>query len=210
MIMDQEKSSKKVRLGQEEYQILLAKAKELEALKKELEGLKQQYDEMRDKFLRSAADFDNARKRMAKEREEFVRFANARLIREFLPLIDNFDRALTHSGDKKRETDPSLQDGIVLIRRQLVDFLVSHGVIRLDVQGKKFDPHFHEAVDHIETVEHPEDTVLEEVEAGYLLEGRLIRPAKVRVAKARPGQGGAPALDADKSSNGHQSLPPTQ
>lgn len=162
-------SSKEVTLSEEEYQDLLKQSSELQ--------------ELRDKMLRTVADYENAKKRAAREKEEFIRFANERLIREFLPVLDNLDRAVAHAKNHK-DSRESLVGGIELIRKHFYDILKQHGLERLEVIGKKFDPHQHEALGEIEHKDAPEETILEELEGGYTYQGRLLRPAKVRIAKA--------------------------
>lgn len=164
-----------VTLSKEEHAKFLEQAKELEA--------------MRDKLLRSAADYDNARKRLAKEREEFVRFSQERLLRELLPTLDNFERALTHAegGDHR-----GVAAGVQLIWKQLSEILSAHGLKRLSSEGQPFDPHLHEAVDQLEE-EGPENIVVKEIVPGYLLHDRVLRPAKVRIrvhptGKEKPAQ----------------------
>jgi molecular chaperone GrpE len=165
----EEDKAEKVVLSKEEHAKLLEQVKELEA--------------MRDKFLRSAADYDNARKRLQKEREEFIRFAQERLLRDLLPLLDNFERALAHS----ETLDQGLAAGIQLISKQLGELLSAHGVKRLNSEGQAFDPHLHEAVDQVEE-EGPEGVVVKEITPGYLLHDRVLRPAKVRIRVAPRGK----------------------
>jgi len=184
-MMEQEKHSKKIKLTEEEYQALLAKGEELENTKKELEGLKKQLEEIKDRLLRTHADFDNAKKRLSKEKEEFVRFANEKLMRGFLPILDNFERAILHSDTSGQDRTSSVKDGIVLIQKQMAVFLAAHGLVRMEVLGKKFDPHFHEAIGHVESADHPDETIVEEIEPGYLLAGRLLRPARVRISQPK-------------------------
>jgi len=151
-----------VQIPKEEHQKLLDQAQELEA--------------MRDKLLRTAADYDNARKRLAKEREEFIRFSQERLLRDLVPILDNFERALAHA----EMVDQPVAAGIRLIWKQLLDLLQSHGLKRFSSEGQVFDPHLHEAVDHVEE-EGPEGVVVQEIGAGYQLHDRVLRPAKVRI-----------------------------
>jgi len=151
-----------IQIPKEEHQKLLDQAQEFEA--------------MRDKLLRTAADYDNARKRLAKEREEFIRFSQERLLRDLVPILDNFERALSHA----ETVDQSVAAGIRLIWKQLLDLLQSHGLKRFSSEGQAFDPHFHEAVDHVEE-EGPEGVVVKEIGAGYQLHDRVLRPAKVRI-----------------------------
>lgn len=170
---------KKIRISREEHEGLLEKARQLEDVRKELE-------ELRDKYLRAAADFENAKKRLAREKEEHNRFAKERFVRSLLPILDNFERALPHIDPSQQGGAPgTLKDGIVLIQKQLADFLKACGVARLEAVGKPFDPHFHEAIAHAEAGGYPDQTVVEELEAGYLLDGRLLRPAKVRVSHSQ-------------------------
>ncbi len=133
-------------------------------------------DELREKLLRSAADYDNARKRLAKEREEFIRFSQERLLRDLIPILDNFERAVAHA----ETADKNVAAGIRLIWKQLTDALNAHGLKRFSSVGKHFDPHFHEAVDEVEE-NGPEGIVVEEIVPGYELHDRVLRPAKVRV-----------------------------
>ncbi|MBI4970265.1 MAG: nucleotide exchange factor GrpE [Candidatus Omnitrophica bacterium] len=162
-------SKKEVTISEEEYQMLAKQAKELE--------------ELRDKMLRTAADYENAKKRAVREKDEFLKFANERLIREFLPVLDNLDRAIVHAKTHKDSRESILQ-GVEIIQKHLFEMLKSHGLERQEVIGKKFDPHQHEALGEIEHKEAPEETILEELEGGYTFQGRLLRPAKVRIAKS--------------------------
>ncbi|MBI4397949.1 MAG: nucleotide exchange factor GrpE [Candidatus Omnitrophica bacterium] len=155
-------------ISEKEYQNLLAKSKELE--------------ELRDKMLRTAADYENAKKRAIREKEEFFKFANERLLREFLPVMDNLDRALEHAQTHK-DSKESVLSGIELIRKQMHEMLKQQGVERQETIGKKFDPHQHEAIAEVEDTDVPEGTILGELEGGYMFQGRLLRPARVRIAK---------------------------
>lgn len=155
----------------------------LEETRKQLEEANKQAAEARDKMLRAFAEFENAKKRLAKEREEFVRFSSESMMRGLLPILDNFERAIAHADAAGEPANSPLREGVVLIKKQLADFLVQQGLSRIESVGKPFDPHVHEALGHVETEDHPDETVLEEYEPGYLLKGRLLRPAKVRIAK---------------------------
>lgn len=157
-------NDEEIRLPRAEYEELLRRMKELEGMKEQL--------------LRSAADFDNAKKRLARERDEFVRFSQENLIRQLLPVLDNFERALAHAGESS--ASEGLVSGIQLVFKQLVEILKKQGLTRLVTVGQKLDPHQHEVVSHLQQ-EGPEDEIVEEVEAGYLLHDRLLRAAKVRV-----------------------------
>jgi len=140
-------------------------------------------EEFKDKYLRAHAELDNARKRFAKEREEYIKFANQELLCEILCAVDNFDRALQHiDGTKKAD---SIFQGIQMIQRQFHSLLRQHNVEKIEALGKKFDPALHEAIEHIEADDDKEDVVIEEIQTGYLLDGRLLRPAVVKVGKKR-------------------------
>jgi molecular chaperone GrpE len=185
MMTAEDKAGKKIEISEEERQAFLAQGEELEKTRRDLEESKKQAEEAADRLLRAYADLENAKKRLAREKEDFVRFANEKLMRELLPILDNFDRALVHTEPGLEDSAASLKEGILLMRRQFADFLSRHGVKRVEAVGKKFDPHLHEALGHVESSEYPDETVLEEIEAGYQLEGRLLRPAKVRISQEK-------------------------
>ena len=140
--------------------------------------------------MHAAADFDNAKKRLTRERDEYVRFSQENLIRQLLPVLDNFERALAHSDSAggppglwpEAAGGQAVGAGIRMIWKQLLEHLTAHGLKRFDSEGHPFDPHFHEALEEIEE-EGPEGIVVKEIVAGYTLHGKLIRPAKVRVTK---------------------------
>jgi molecular chaperone GrpE len=159
-------------VSKKEYEALQARLRELEDLK--------------DKLLRSAADFDNAKKRLAREREDFVRFSQENLIKGLLPVLDNFERALGHASQPSEGELKSFLSGIEMVYKQLQDALKGQGLVRLKSVNEIFDPHKHEAV--VSTEEEGKDhEVIEELEAGYLLNGRLLRAAKVRIRVAPSG-----------------------
>jgi molecular chaperone GrpE len=134
-----------------------------------------------DRFLRLTADFDNYKKRAARERHEAVSFANENLLVRLLPVLDAFEMALAAAG-----SDPagkSLQAGVVMISNQLKSALADAGLEEIDAQGKPFDPKLHEAVSQQETPDTPEGQVVRQIRKGYKFRNRLIRPAGVIVAK---------------------------
>ena len=138
-------------------------------------------EEFKDKYLRAHAEYDNARKRFSKEKDEYVRFANEALLAEILYAVDNFDRALDHmNGTQKVE---SVLEGIKMIQKQFHLLLEQKGIKKIEAVGKKFDPALHEAIEHVEAEDDKDDIVIGEVQAGYLLNGRLLRPAAVKVGK---------------------------
>lgn len=148
-----------------------------------LEAAKAEVAKLRDQLLRTAADFDNFRKRSRRELADMEKRAREDLIKDLLPVFDNLERATAHA---ETATDvKALADGIGLVKRQFVDTLSKIGITRIEAQGKPFDPAFHEAVQQFETNEHPPGTVLHEVQSGYTQGDKLVRPAIVVVAKAK-------------------------
>lgn len=149
-----------------------------------LEASKAEVAKLRDQLLRTAADFDNFRKRSRRELADMEKRAREDLIKDLLPVFDNLERATAHA---ETATDvKALSDGIGLVMRQFLDTLSKIGVERITAQGQMFDPAFHEAVQQVETTEHPPGTVIHEVQAGYKQGDKLVRPAVVVVAKAPP------------------------
>jgi molecular chaperone GrpE len=143
------------------------------------ETLQRERDELRDRLLRTAAEFDNYRKRVERERRELAEFAAADLIRDVLPIIDDFDRALAAPVWSK---DAPAREGVELIHRRLLDTLRKRGVEPLDVVGQDFNPEWHESVGSEPAAGRRDGEVVAEVRRGYKLGGRLLRAALVRVA----------------------------
>jgi len=142
---------------------------------------KQNYQELWDKYVRLGAEFDNYKKRSFKEKIDFMKFANEGLIVELLSILDNFERGIK-SVETKKDYD-LLHQGVDMISKQLHSLLETKGLSRIKAVGQKFDPHQHEAVEVVDGDD--EGTVIEELQSGYLLSGRIIRPAKVKVAKVK-------------------------
>ncbi len=148
-----------------------------------LEAAKAEAAKLRDQLLRTAADFDNFRKRSRRELADMEKRAREDLIKELLPVFDNLERATAHA---ETATDvKALADGIGLVKRQFLDTLSKIGIERIKAQGLPFDPAFHEAVQQFETADHAPGTVIHEVQAGYMQGDKLVRPAIVVVAKAK-------------------------
>jgi molecular chaperone GrpE len=145
-----------------------------------LEALQRERDRLKDQLLRNAADFDNYRKRMDKERREQAEYATTDVLLEVLPIIDNFERAL--QAPSGSDIEP-FRRGIELIHKQMLDLLRKRGVTPLDSLGADFDPNIHQAVIHEPSEEHREGEVMQELQRGYKLGERLLRPAMVKVAK---------------------------
>lgn len=145
----------------------------------ELRKLKAERDLLYDRLARQQADLENQRKRMAKEQADFREYALADAIKELLPIVDSFDRAIKHEGSE----DKDFRSGVELINRQLHDALSKLGVRPIPAQGEPFDPHLHQAVQMVDTDEVEDNLVLDELQRGYKLKDRLLRPAMVRVAR---------------------------
>jgi molecular chaperone GrpE len=137
-------------------------------------------DDFKDRWLRKSAEFDNYRKRVERERREQADQAVVDLLQELLSVVDDFDRALTVGGDE----GGAYRKGVELIHGKLHDLLRKQGVKAMDVVGADFDPNVHMAVMHEESPDHREGEVIGELQKGYMLHDRLLRPAMVKVAKA--------------------------
>lgn len=154
-----------------------------DALEKKLAETEARLKETTDQMLRMKADFDNTRKRLDRDKLDAIKFANERLLAEVLPVLDNLDRAMasiSEGHDLKK-----VEQGLKIAQQELNKVLEVHGVETLKPVGQEFDPRFHEAVAMVETEKEKEGTVLEEVQKGYLLNGRLIRPSRVKVAREK-------------------------
>lgn len=140
-------------------------------------------DENWERLLRTTADFDNFKKRAAREKQDAIRYANEALLEKLVPVLDNFDAALSAAQTKAAGAGQSMQTGIAMIFQQLKKVLTESGLEEVDASGQKFDPNLHEAVSQQETVEIPEGQVVQQLRKGYKLRDRLLRPATVVVAK---------------------------
>ena len=140
--------------------------------------------ELFDRLLRKQAEFENFRKRTERDKEEFVKHATAELIRSLLPALDSFDRALKHRDPK---VPPEFYKGVELIHRELSEILTRAGLNPVDAKGEIFDPHLHQAVETVESDQHRDQEIVEELQRGYRLKQRLLRPAVVKVAVSPKG-----------------------
>jgi molecular chaperone GrpE len=145
----------------------------------EVEKLKAERDALLDRLARLQAEFDNARKRAAREQQEFREFAAADVLRNILPILDSFERALKAVGGESGE----FRSGVELIYRQFQDALQKMGVQPIPAAGQLFDPRVHEAIEMVDTTEVKDHHVLDELQRGYKYKDRLLRPAMVRVAR---------------------------
>ena len=150
------------------------------ALGEQLRKLAAEKEELLNTLVRRQADFDNFRKRVEKERSQERQRGIEHVIEQLLPVLDAFDNALASASSPGGASEYG--KGFELIRRQLWDVLSKQGVARIDSVGKEFDPHVHHAIARVETAEHAEGTIVSELQTGYTLHGRVLRPAMVRVA----------------------------
>jgi molecular chaperone GrpE len=145
----------------------------------EVQKLKAERDTLIDRLARLQAEFDNARKRAAREQQDFREYAIADAVKSLLPTLDSFERALQVSASEKSE----LRSGVELILKQLQDALAKVGLRPIPAKGELFDPHLHEAVEMVDTTEAKDHQILEELQRGYKLKDRLLRPSMVKVAR---------------------------
>jgi len=150
---------------------------EAPAAEDELARVKAERDQLLDRMARQQAEFENARKRAAREQRDFKDYAVAEAVQSLLPVLDSFERAL------KTAPAGEFRNGVELIYKQLADTLARLGVRPIAAQGEPFDPRHHEAVEVVESTAAADHHVLEELQRGYMLKERLLRPAMVRVAK---------------------------
>jgi len=151
-------------------------------LEQQLAQALEEKQRLHEQYVRTLADMDNLRKRTTREKEEIAKFANEGLLRDILPVIDNLERALEHS-DKAAESG-GLLEGVRMTLTQFTQVLSRFGVAPIDAAGKPFDPAFHQAMGQLESADHPVNTVMVEMQKGYQLNERLLRPAFVLVAKS--------------------------
>lgn len=144
--------------------------------------------DLKNTLVRLQADFDNYRKRIDRERHQERHRGAEALVENLLPVLDGFDRAI--SAHREPAHDES-RKGFELIRKQMLDLLSKQGLQKIETEGKRFDPHVHHAIERVETSDQPDDTVLEELQAGYVFHGKVLRPAMVRVAVNPSGQDAA-------------------
>lgn len=155
---------------------------EIASLRQQLETKDQEAKSNHDRFLRQVAELENFKKRMARERDEAIRFANEALIKELLPVVDNLERAVAHAvggGNGKL-----LVEGVEMVLRGFLDVLGKYGVSPLEAVGQTFDPSRHEAMAQVESDSQAPNTIVAEHQRGYLLHQRLLRPALVTVSKS--------------------------
>ena len=163
-----------------------------------LDKLRGERDALYDRLLRKQAELDNFRKRVQREKEDFLQHAAADLIRALLPTLDGFERALQH---RHADVPDKFFQGIELIHKELRDVLTRAGLAPIETVGKTFDPHLHQAVETVEAGKHRDQEIVEELQRGYRLKQRLLRPAIVKVAVAARG-GSAPSSTRESGRGG--------
>jgi len=156
--------------------------------------------ELKDKYLRALADGENARKRIRQQSEETIRIQKEGLLRDLLPIVDNLERAV--DAARAGGGDRQILQGVEMVLRSLLDYLKTHGVAPIQSAGQPFDPSRHEAIDQVHSDSHPPNTVVEEFHRGYLIGDRILRPARVSVAKGAAGERSKGEADSSEVENG--------
>ncbi len=151
-------------------------------LQARIEAQSKEIAELKDKYLRALADGENARKRIRQQSEENIRLQKEALLRDLLPIVDNLERAV--EAGRGAGGDGQILQGVEMVLRLLLDYLKVQGVTPIPSAGQSFDPSRHEAIDHIESDSHPPNTVIQEFHRGYLIGDKILRPARVTVAKS--------------------------
>jgi len=178
---EKEKEEKCQDSDHEEHKRKKKKDDAIEELKASIEERDREIGGLKEKLLYQQADFENFKKLKAKEKQEVLRFGNETLIKELLPVIDNLERAIEHAG--KTEEAKAIAEGVALTLNGFLKVLEKFDVSRLDAKGEKFDPNLHEAVYQEESADVEPGTVIAEFQKGYMMDGRLLRPSMVSVAK---------------------------
>jgi molecular chaperone GrpE len=168
-------------------EVLLTEPAEGEFIDEELERLRDDLIEARDKELRLRADFENFRRRALKERQELLQFGHENLVKDILSTVDNLDRAIEHSRQSDGGNLESLLQGVEMLQRELMAVLEQHAVVEIEAKGQMFDPALHEAMSQTPNASIPPNTVIDVLQKGYQLRGRLLRPSRVVVACAPKG-----------------------
>ena len=174
---NQKEAQKQPQDHMEEKNVTL-KESEYRKLKEEADSAKEHWD----KILRLQADFENTRKRIEREKQDFLKFANESIIVELLNVLDDLERTVDLAPSQHQDL-PAFLKGVEMILAHLYDMLKEYGVVPIETEGKIFDPHYHEALMQAENKDLPEHTIVEELQKGYLLNDKVIRTAKVKVSK---------------------------
>ena len=166
----------------------------LSELKEALAAKEKESKDHYERYLRAVAELDNYKKRAAREKADIIKYGKEDLVKDVLPFLDSLDRALEHKDSNDAQ---AFKDGIALIQDQLLCCLKKHGVERIESAGADFDPNFHEALMQMDSADHQDNQVVSEMEKGYLLNGRLIRPSRVCVCKKTKENNGCEINDAN-------------
>jgi len=153
---------------------------ELEILQEQLQSKTEEAGKYYDQYLRSLAEAENIRKRSQRDKEEYVKFAQLSIVKKLLPIIDDLNRGLEAAS--AAQDFEGLKKGMEITTRNLLDLLRQEGVQAIECVGKPFDPQYHEPLMVVSSDEHPENTVLEELNKGYVMHDRVIRPSLVKVS----------------------------
>jgi molecular chaperone GrpE len=169
--------------GKEAGRAELDPRRQLESAEEALEEARAAVKENADKYVRTAAEMDNMRRRHRQEQADQLQYANSELITKLLPVLDNFHRALDHAPEGVEGPTEQLRSGLLMVVKQFEDILESEGVRPIEAEGKFFDPTLHQAVTAEPSAQHEEGQVIAELQRGYTLHDRLLRPSLVKVAR---------------------------
>ncbi len=173
----------------------IAAADPMKELQEKFKTTEEEAKQSYDRYLRVSADFENYKKRSAREMDDFHKFANQSLVKELLPIVDNLELAIK-SAKENKNVDNSLLDGVGLTLKEILKIFEKYNVKPIEALGKTFDPKYHEAVMREETDKHPENVITNEMQKGYLIHDRLLRPSMVVVAAPK-----RPDDDKEKDAN---------
>ena len=180
IMTDEIKDNENIETVEENIEETAAEEVKEEASVSELDKVKQDYDNLNNQYLRLAADFDNYRKRQAQEREALLNYGAQECMKKIIEVVDNFDRAM--QSVEKIDSVEKMKESFVVLNKQLMDSLTKLGLEQIKSVGEKFDPNIHEAVMQTQTDEYEEDTIVAELQKGYKLGEKVLRPAMVNVA----------------------------
>lgn len=156
---------------------------ETESVEAKLAAMEEELAQYKDRYMRAVAETENLRRRSEKERMDLLKYGLEGTFKDLLPVLDGFELAVSSDQPESavNQNEKSFYSGILLVKKQLLDTLRKHGLEQLDAKNQPFDPNFHQAIQRVESAEHKEETVAGEFQKGYVLNGRLIRPAMVSV-----------------------------
>ncbi len=169
-------------------------------LEAQLAAARTEAQEYKDKWVRAAAEFENYKKRTARETENFKKFANENIIKDMLSVVDNLERALS-SSQPESNADSCIAEGVEMTRKEILKVFEKYGVVPVEAMGQPFDPAVHEAVMQEQDPTQPANTVIRELQKGYTLHGRLLRPAMVVVSTGGPSDVGAEPSGEEQADN---------